>query len=142
MAGGHQGEGARLAAIRQQHQGAGVGDGARTVGDARLTNVKQIVLPVGKRPRRGQHRSPGAGGRDFGLPAAPMATGQMRHSLFIQPSGQIPGKGRLLDGEGLGMAGADPGEEALAPRAVILPTPGLPAMGGVGNGGGGTTQAT
>ncbi|MNO58707.1 hypothetical protein D3C76_492750 [compost metagenome] len=65
----------------------------------------------------------------------------MRHAFFIQPGGQIPGKVCLLDGEDLGMAGGDPGKEALAPRTVIFPAPGLPAMGGVGNGGGGTAQA-
>ncbi|MNU08036.1 hypothetical protein D3C72_2539100 [compost metagenome] len=65
----------------------------------------------------------------------------MRHPFPIQPGSQIPGKVCLLDGEDLGMTGGDPGEEALAPRLIILPAPGLPAMRSVGNGGGGAAQA-
>ena len=43
---GHQGQGARLAAIGQQYERPGIGDGARAVGNTRLTDVEQIVLPA------------------------------------------------------------------------------------------------
>ena len=64
----------------------------RAVGDARLTNVKQIVFPARELARRGQHRAPGTGDRDRRLPAVRLATGQMRYCFPIQPDGQIPAR--------------------------------------------------
>ena len=104
----------------------------RAVGDARLTNVKQIVFPARELARRGQHRAPGTGDRDRRLPAAPWPQARC---VIASPSSQTARSGKicLLDGEDLGVAGADPATKR-SRRAAILPAPGLPSMGSVGRG--------